>query len=341
MPRLFVGNFDFEHQLARSETGRPSAKIEAINRQLLPSLLVLAERGDYLWLASSADLKASRQLENTCDTPPAELIPVIETATKQGVCPIWRRDQLPLGPQIELRPWGWTAALMQVGELFGWRMSAPPLERVHWANSRSTSYGLEQAWNLAPPGSAVCRNWEELETALQGLSATARWVIKAEFGMSARERILGTGPVLTTGNRNWAEKRWQRGEPLFLEPWLQRLEERSYHYEIAPDGTVRFLGALQLLTDHLGRYRENQPLPHATPPETDPTSADWETMQQWTDKAAAHLAQGGYFGPLGIDTMRYETPGPSPHTTLRPLQDINARLTMGYLTSHKRTLYTP
>jgi hypothetical protein len=103
------------------------------------------------------------------------------------------------------------------------------------------------------------------------------------------------------------------------------------HYEISPDGTVHFLGALQLLTDHLGRYRENIPLAHRSLPETDPASADWQTIQHWTDRAAAHLAQGGYFGPLGIDAMCYLQPGHSSRVELRPLQDINARLTMGYL----------
>ena len=39
--------------------------------------------------------------------------------------------------------------------------------------------------------------------------------------------------------------------------------------------------------------------------------------------AAERLQDCGYFGPLGVDAMRYRLPDGSVH--LRPLQDINAR----------------
>ena len=44
-------------------------------------------------------------------------------------------------------------------------------------------------------------------------------------------------------------------------------------------------------------------------------------------RAAHSVQQLGYFGPLGIDAMLYETP--DGQRRWRPLQDINARWTMG------------
>jgi hypothetical protein len=56
------------------------------------------------------------------------------------------------------------------------------------------------------------------------------------------------------------------------------------------------------------------------------------------DRAARRIQQLGFFGPLGIDVMQYRTH--DGELCWRPLQDINARLTMGRAALGLRRLLT-
>lgn len=55
----------------------------------------------------------------------------------------------------------------------------------------------------------------------------------------------------------------------------------------------------------------------------------WREAIEATRLVAQRVAAAGYFGPLGIDVMRYRDA--AGQERLRPLQDLNARFTMGRL----------
>ena len=55
----------------------------------------------------------------------------------------------------------------------------------------------------------------------------------------------------------------------------------------------------------------------------------WHDAISTALRAATHLQSQGYFGPVGIDAMLYRDTDGS--LRIRPLQDINARWTMGRL----------
>src|SRR5690606_13053877 len=84
-------------------------------------------------------------------------------------------------------PWGWTDDVRRWADRRRLPCSAPPQEVVARANSRLFSTELElELTGANPPGTAIVHSFDDLARALAGLrSHRDRWVVKANFGMSA------------------------------------------------------------------------------------------------------------------------------------------------------------
>ncbi len=308
MPRLLFGNFDFEHSLGKAPSGQLSRNLREVNAKWCLSLLPLMKPGDYLWIPELLiDRKDSWQ----------------HLVKQAGVVGIWQVDQIPSGIEIEFVPWGWTEKNIRWAEKQGWETQHPGMQIIAWSNSRATSFGYEQQWKSAPPGSVELYRVEDLCRHLATFSDDAKWVMKAEFSMSARERMIGQGRDVLQPTLNWLKKRLLHSGRVFFEPWLNRIEEMSFHYEISSAGNVCFLGMTELITDEFGRYLENRLV--STENAQDKTA--WERSGLQTMQLAQEFARKGYFGPLSIDAMRYDDAEGNSHE--RPLQDVNARYSMG------------
>ncbi|WP_237227174.1 hypothetical protein [Rubinisphaera sp. JC750] len=312
MPRVFVGNFDFEYQLGPHPLAQLPKKLQAINHRLLPALLPLTAPGDIIWSPGGADAIAENELRHH----------QVELQTSI--------TELPVGQDWEIVPWGWTKVLLDQARQQEWTTHAPSLDAVAWANSRVTSAEWEQQWQTGPDRLKLIASAKDVIAAARYIHSNnnqrdrlASWIIKAEFGMSSRERLLGKGAELTVAQRNWIEKRLSRGERLVLEPWLDRVAERSFHFDIFSDRTVQRVGAVALITDTAGRYLRNSSLEGEDSAEAEEL---WTEAGEVAFKAANALAEGGYFGPVSIDSMLYQQEG---SLKVRPLQDINARWSMG------------
>ncbi len=308
MPRLFFGNFDFEHSLGHTPLQQLSRNLREVNAKWCVSLIPLMSPGDYLWL-------------------PQLLIDETETwqhrVKQAGVVGIRQVDQIPQHTEIEFVPWGWTEKLIRWAEKQGWKTQHPEMPIIAWANSRATSFEYEQQWESAPTGAIELLYLEDLNKQLTSFPDDEKWVMKAEFSMSARERMIGQGQEIPPATLNWLKKRLLHSGRVFFEPWLNRIEEKSFHYEISPDGEVIFLGMTELLTDDSGRYLSNRFVSQTDNPEIE----NWTISRLQTMRLAQEFAQKGYFGPLSIDAMRYYCSKGICHE--RPLQDVNARYSMG------------
>ncbi len=157
-------------------------------------------------------------------------------------------------------------------------------------------------------------------------STAQAWVVKANFGMSARERILGRGSAPAPQAVQWVERQLAENEAVFFEPWVERIEEFGFQFTIPPAGEPVLEGITPLLTDSRGTYRGSRLRGAIDQLGSHDESAE---VLQTVTRAAQRVQQLGYFGPLGIDAMRYRTA--DGESRWRPLQDINARLTMGRL----------
>ncbi len=331
MNRFFYGNFDFEDQL-RGEGLRP-ARLERLLLELASSWLAVAEAGDRIWCPGRL--------------PEEFLASLSQWGLPADIFVSEARD-IPAG--MDLVPWGWSLAAVEFGEQYGLVVEAPPRDVVRLANSREYSVPREE-----PPGddsefATLCRTLGQVLACVERLPATTAWVIKANWSHAARERILGRGPMISIADIQWVKQRLARDGVVCWEPWLQREAEIGIQWHIPQGGPPQLVAITELLVDARGQYAGTRALARGIGFQPVMTAQDVHkndrleayptktlTLPEWALPAAEatrpvveDLAQRGYFGPVGIDAMRYIHPDWNfPRT--RPLQDINARWTMGRL----------
>lgn len=309
--RLFFGNFDFEAGLAEpgARDEQVSARIRRLSAEMAPLWLSIAEDGDAIW----------------CPEPIDE--PFWADMAKRGfarVVPVSRLEHAPRGAR--LCPWGWNQKAVEWGRAAGLSIEAPPLDVVRAANSRRFSSEWEVRLGTALPGAVVLDDPVGVQDALNALGVM-RWVIKSEFSHAARERILGQGTTLEPAAAAWIRKRLERDSVLFLEPWVDRVTEIGVQWTVERDGTVTLEGVTELLTHPDGRYLGSRFQG------VDREAAWIREAVDASCQVATDLGRKGYFGPLGIDAMLYRDPAGvgAGGLAVRPIQDINARWTMGRL----------
>ena len=312
MPRLFLGNFDFEHRLA-DPTRQMPAKLERINAELASSWLAIAEDGDYLW------------------TPQPIEAGFFEQAVRDGlprVIPVVSFDDVPRG--VECVPWGWTDDVRRLCDKHGWIRNDPSDEAVRAGNSRRFSAALEREWLCGLDFAGEATSLQEIERLISFHDPESRWVVKAEFGMSGRERILGCGSP-TEADRHWIEKRLAADGVVFFEPWVDRINEVGIQIDIPREGDPQLVGITPIIVDERGQYAGSRFVTAANSSHLDAREAviSRSKMATVAIRAAKRLQERGYFGRLGVDAMRYRAA--NGNVRLRPLQDINARWTMGRL----------
>lgn len=330
MPRVFYGNFDFEHELATPDYNR-SKQIERLNAELSTHLLAFAEDGDRLFYGGDG---LSAFLTDAATAG----FPVVRTAELLNQ-PI---------PNAELVPWGWSGAAISFWVSRGLRSGSPAAGVVATVNSRTFSFAVEQRLDSAIPGAVEIDSIETLEVAISEAADIWNrsieefdWLLKAEFGMSGRERVAGRGALIEDFQTGWIRRRLNSGDRLYFEPRVESLCELSSQWIIpksdsnnGPSMEPELIGTTQLLVDRAGQYlgsilvdRSSTDIPSIV--DTD-FSLSRETLDHLLQGArsvvkAAQLA--GYYGPIGIDSMVYRDIDGQP--AARPVQDVNARLTMG------------
>jgi hypothetical protein len=349
MARLLYGNFDFEHELATPHYNRPK-RLARLNAELAACLVAIACDQDQLWCPE-------RLPETYADALAKAGLPLVELIDPGQSC------QVTPNVPVELAPWGWSAAAVEFARQAGVTVSKIDLEAVRDANSRGFSFALEQSLAVAPPGTFRLESSRQLVAAITESAAAwgrspaeHRVILKAEFGMSGRERFVLRGDeVLTPPVHGWINRRVEQAHAVYLEPWLDRVAEFSTHWEVTQSETVpdqgrgmaqvvrlatpdvlvsssarenvRYVGRTQLLTTPHGQYTGSRVGVIAMELPDDEREGLLSEMRTTAGQAAASVAQLGYAGPVGIDAMIYRDAEGALRT--RPVQDINARWSMG------------
>lgn len=317
MKKLFLGNFHFEHHLATPGEWQPPESIRRLNAEFACVWVAIAAEGDFLWLPEVVDPGWFEEIA-------AAGLPRVQPVS----------DEREIKEPVEVVPWGWTDPVRRWAKTHGWQVTAPAQQAVERANSRRWSLELEKETGTALPGSVLIDSVEALKKSLPRLPAGCdRWVLKAKFGMSARERWTGRGRTLSAEGANWAQKRIGRDGCVVLEPCVERLAEAGIQFTVPRTGGVKLVGVTPLLTDASGVYRGSR---FSDEPGL---STEWAAAVEAGLQAAERVQRLGYFGPLGIDAVRYR--GFDGMVRIRPLQDINTRYTMGRVSLGFRKLFQP
>lgn len=316
MSRLFVGNFDFEHRLCEP-THEPAKTLKRLNAELATSWLSIANDGDWLWTPEPVDAE------------------FFQRARHRGLPNVFPLTSLSeVSSDVTCIPWGWSPEVRKLVDQFGWVADAPPDSAVRYANSRATSDHLEREWGVGLPESRRVDSLDDAKAFVRSLTSTSnRWVAKAQFGMSARERILGRGSM-TVADENWVRHRLKQQGVVFFEPWVDRIDEFGVQIDVLAEGEPILIGITPMLVDANGQYAGSWFSYHES--RFAASRSLWPSTIEVVLCAAKQLQSHGYFGPLGIDAMVYRAADGS--TRVRPLQDINARWTMGRLSLGLRRL---
>jgi hypothetical protein len=303
MSRLFYGNFDFETELrdGRRTDDQPSGRIA---RGLRGAWLALAEPGD--WVVG-----------------PDEQLCQVEHADA-GLVGVRRAPEKRPERMTELVPWGWSSAVLIATKGWGLRVAAPPLEAVRLVNRRSFRASVEQQFDIAQEGLVLCTSLADVALSLQSITPRGLrydWVIKAEFGMAGRQAWRGSGPTLSPQGVGWLAHRLKESGCVVVEPWLEAVTEGSLQFDIPLEGPPRLRGISSQVVDATGVYRASQVSPASF--------ARFAAAIPAGERIAERVQVEGYCGPLGLDVMWYRSA--EGDERLRLLQDLNARMTMGYL----------
>ena len=327
--RVLIPEFGFEQSLRQQPVPALSVAARRALAEMAP-LMALAGAGGHLLLATPSLLAG----------PPTA--PGLPRVAVVGSLPELVRTCRTTGT-VELVPWGWgrqsrsvADALHKAGvDVTGTIPSAPAVRTVA---ARSFSHTLEQETDTLPQGTARVESPGDLEVAFRQLPPGCdRWVIKAELGSSARERVVGHGREPDLRAVGWVRKALQRDGCVYLEPWLDRVREFGLQFDLLPGGDVNLAGCTELLCGADGRYLGSrfELFPEELPNDV---CAGGQTLDM-VREAAHRVAECGYTGPLGIDVLWYRTT--SGHIAVRPLMDLNPRWTMGRLSLSLRRFLQP
>jgi hypothetical protein len=308
MPRLWLGNFDFETTLAGEN---PSAELQRFGAEWGFAFLPMAQAGDVIAMTEDFDLGFVRELQQRLGLPDVRFCSLNEIAS---------------GPSdFELVPWGWSGAAVSLARRLRCRHNAPPIEAVRRVHCREFSFRLAADWGVQPDGVAGIESVEELSARVREQPTDEQWVIKSQWGASGRGQLRRRGDVLSDQDARWAASLLRRDGVLFWEPWLESLGEAGLQFDIPIEGEPRLVAIVPMLTDRHGQYAGSViPQLH-----DEPLLEPWPEAVEVGLWVCERMQSEGYHGPVGIDAMRYRDA--SGAERLRPIQEINARWTMGRL----------
>lgn len=298
---LWYINTEFEAELAGGPRFRPRPIHETLNRRLTCAVAgLLAAPGDGILAPEAwhADLRAVAK-ERRLD-----LISFESPSDQAGRV---------------FFPWGRTPRAIAVGIRMGADVSGPSPEIVRAVNSKRFSHRLECELGIADPHAAECATLDELAYHVAAVcpDPDMKWVVKHPFGVAARERVLGRGPTLGHNAESWCRAAFHRGETLLFEPWLEVVREYGTVMHIADDGEIEVFGVSDVQANGAGTatgYLIGRP----------PTPQRMDELLKTAREVGKALHQAGYWGPCGIDALEHRD-------GWRPVLEINARLTVGFL----------
>ena len=196
---------------------------------------------------------------------------------------------------------------------------APELAILQRANHRAFCAELGQTL----PCAAYVTSMAALEEVIRGGAPYQTFILKRAFGFAGRERRKAPAAGFDASTRGFAERSFQLGQGLQVEPWLTRDRDFALHGYVSFEG-ARVRGPLMRQhCDAMGRWERSE---RASEQDLDP--ALHRQLEEELERAAKGLHALGYFGPFGVDAFEYRDA--AGRLAFQPRSEINASFSMGY-----------
>jgi hypothetical protein len=220
----------------------------------------------------------------------------------------------------EFVPFGWNAQALALAARYARPPRAPDLAAVKRANARGFALALERDWFPDDCRGRLFADLPALTAFLASRPASEGWVAKGEYGFAGTGNRRLPGGLPSEKDMPGLASLFAAHGSVVLEPWHERLSDMAMLFTVSPEGDVVDFRGHRLLNSRDGAFLGVEISPNRMPP------APWaDELQNHAGRLAQALSQAGYFGPVGVDAYVHDAPE-APR--LRPLVDINARLSM-------------
>lgn len=245
-------------------------------------------------------------------------------------------------------PWGWNPAAhfklknlkgkcsceFMLSPIFRWEKE----HRLLFERSTSLDF-LAKILNQNPTDwfidrsltGVIVTSYEEIESLLKKHSPL---VIKAPISSSGRGIQIIRSKILNVSKRQWISGILKQQNYLIAEPFLEKLTDLSFQFQVFPNSEVDYLGYSVFETNSNGQYKGtyiHPDLKNILPEEND---VELEEMIRTTAKAISEelkklVYANFYRGFLGVDALIFRNQN---QIMMQPCIEINSRMNMGILT---------
>jgi hypothetical protein len=200
---------------------------------------------------------------------------------------------------------------------------APHLTVLKRANSRKFSAAL----GVDLPGAAYTDSADELDEFVARPCVGTDWLLKRPFSFAGKGRQRVSPGILKDSARTWALASLRDGEGIEIQPHVRRVADFALHGYVPRKGNAKDAATIGAATrqvcDPRGQWTASE---LATAEEL--SELERERLHTAATETAVALRGIGYFGPFGIDAMRWRDTTGALHFC--PRLEVNARYTMGW-----------
>ena len=338
-PQVYWFNGNCEEQITNSHPDQtPTATIKQLDRDLrtLPSLI--CKKDDIVLVEKKPCITFLKKFRRSGFTLPQ----YVEYGDANEL------NSWNAGTIDELRPWGWNSEStrfleplskhtkhkrpidwdQQWEKLYSKTWSAAQLEKFLNKNKETWLCDTEMV-------GTKCTNKDEVNKLI--VKNTGNFIIKTPIASSGRGQIRVKNGQLRKDQIENLEKIIHKHKEVIVEPWLNKIIDLSFHFDINTNGETTTAGWTRFCTNARGQYRATfiHQMVAGLPPETKrflygggKTPKQLHRLGEALSKEIGPaVAKLGYVGPVGIDALVYRDA--NQQLRLKPIVEINPRWTMG------------
>ncbi len=262
-------------------------------------------------------------------------------------CSLNELEALPDGSISDILPWGWSPAahfkLKNLKEKCSDEFKASPA--FHWKSEHQTLFERSTSLNFLAEILAnnspdwfidqsltgiVVTNSEEIEMLLK---RHLPLVIKAPISSSGRGIQIIRKKELSASNRQWISGVLKQQNYLVAEPFLEKLADLSFQFQVKDNSEIEFLGYSFFETNSNGQYSGTLLHPELETILSAEHSAVFqerisETVQIIMDALKKSVYAKYHRGYLGVDSLLFMERN---QLFIQPCIEVNCRMNMGII----------
>jgi hypothetical protein len=229
-------------------------------------------------------------------------------------------EPLPLQEKLTLDPFAVIDGIHEFAAQYAIHNRLPDLSVIRQVNSKLYSTRLKEKLGI-DRNSRVVHSHAELKSAALELLASGPLLIKDTFGVSGKGNLLVASEHVLQRITTYIASQEQQGKAVLfiIEPLLDKKEDFSCQFHIAPDGSFEWISVQQVMNNDFAYIGSISATPKLLEKLTQ--TGYFELMK----RVAEELYTDGYHGHVCVDSMLLQD------GSMIPIVEINARKSMSLI----------